>query len=151
MCLRIELNRNYAMDDPFRLTKADRFVSFLGPLWVDPTDLQQKKHRARLAFLFIPLVTMFTVSFVLVIDVSFILNNPYTTSDDLFPSATDVNNYILLILLGVGAGLVLYSCIKTALFANDPVSSCSSTINGFYRLGVQGSNSIIFLFMDSYF
>ena len=113
------------MDDPFRLTKADRFVSFLGPLWVDPTDLQQKKHRARLAFLFIPLVTMFTVSFVLVIDVSFILNNPYTTSDYLFPSATDVNNYILLILLGVGAGLVLYSCIKTALFANDPVSSRS--------------------------
>jgi hypothetical protein len=125
MCIRIQLKRNYGMGDPRRLTKSDRYVSFLGPLWVDPTNLKQRRERLLLAILFIPFISLFVASLVLVICVSLWLDNPNTTSDDLFPAATNVNNITLIILNILGAGLVMYSCIKMTLFAWKPFNNCS--------------------------
>ena len=44
MRLRIELRNKYQSGDPFGITKVDHFVSFLGPLWINPLAAKNEQQ-----------------------------------------------------------------------------------------------------------
>jgi len=115
MRLRIELKNKYQSEDPFGITKVDHFISFLGPLWIDPLAAKNEQ-RLRLTVLFAPFVLLFLVCLYMVIAIMFYLDNPFTTSDDLFSAATMINGYIFIVIDILGLAVVVYSYSRTALF-----------------------------------
>ena len=52
----------------------------------------------------------------MVIAIMFYLDNPFTTSDDLFTAATMINGYIFIVVDILGLAVVVYSYSRTALF-----------------------------------
>jgi len=115
MRLRIDLSRHYLSGDPFRITKVDQYIAFLGPLWIDPLA-PKKEQRLRLAILFTPFVVLFATCLYMVIAILFFLDNPFTSSDDLFSAATMINGYTFIVIDIFGLVLVIYSYVKIALF-----------------------------------
>ena len=110
MHLRKELHNRYRDDDPLRQLDTDRYVSLLAPLWID-TLTPKRKQLPQLAILFIPGI-LFAACFYLVYDILLLLDDPSTTSDDLFPAALNINNGMFIILDGFGAGLIIYSYFR---------------------------------------
>jgi hypothetical protein len=110
MRLRVDLYREYQVNDPLLKLKIEGFASFLAPIWIDPI---RPKHRQlpQLLILFIPLA-LFSACFYIVIDVLFYLDDPNTSSDDIFSGANDINKIIFLVLNALGLVLVMYSYIR---------------------------------------
>ncbi|MGI8834576.1 MAG: hypothetical protein ACR2IS_18325, partial [Nitrososphaeraceae archaeon] len=112
MRLRIELKNKYQSGDPFGITKVDHFISFLGSLWIDPLAAKNEQ-RLWLTVLFAPFVLLFLVCLYMVIAIMFYLDNPFTTSDDLFSAATMINGYIFIVIDILGLAVVVYSYSRT--------------------------------------
>jgi hypothetical protein len=110
MRLRIDLAGQYQSNDPLLVLKVDRYVSFLAPLWIDPL-FPKRNQVPQVLVLFIPIV-LFFACFYMVTDILFFLDDPRTTSDDLFPNATNINKGTFIILNAFGFGLIIYSYIR---------------------------------------
>jgi hypothetical protein len=115
--LRKELEARYPANDPVLKLKVDRYVSFLAPIWFDPSE--KRKQFPQLLILFIPLL-LFLACFFMVIDILFLFDDPHSRSDDVFAAATTINKWIFIVLDGSGFVLIVYSYIKLLLIDNVP-------------------------------